>query len=69
MDDWLRASAGFILIIDPYAEEFYTYDGKTCFEGDRLEPKSLHSTETLAPRPDLFPGLGISVREILQVLR
>ncbi|GAQ81453.1 Sirtuin family protein [Klebsormidium nitens] len=65
-DDWLRAGAAFVLIVDPYGEEFYTYDRRTWIEGRKESPKSLRGAETLAPRPDLFPGLAISTEAILK---
>lgn len=69
MDDWLRAGADYVLLIDPYAEEFYVYDGRTCTEGRLENPRSLCGMETLAPRPDLFPGLLISIDDILAIVR
>lgn len=69
VDDWMRAGAGFALLIDPYAEEYYVYDRKTWVEGRKESPRSLCNTEMLAPEPDLFPGLMISTNDILAVVR
>lgn len=68
-DDWMRAGAGYLLVVDPYSEVYYGYDLRTWVEGKRETAKRLDNIESLTSRPDLFPGLEINFAMLLERIK